>query len=210
MVRVEFIGAGNVALLVMIFVAGINKNDNVPLEAGIMKKLDHPGAVRQLQPLFLHLRRKKLGRRKSLRICARGSRRCGIGGGPHRMGGSRRKIVTRQCQTPRRDLAGGECKGSPDRGHEHSFAQNPSKRHQAGGNCGLCQIIFHMNLATSVDESAPVRQSLFHQPHRGGADSCEFDSCRRPPSAKPSPEGRFSRTMIIKLNDVVKIQHVLH
>jgi hypothetical protein len=60
-------------------------------------------------------------------------------------------------------LVGAECKGSPDRGYKHSFAQNPSNRHPAGGNCGLCRIIFHMNLATSVDESAPVRQSLFLQ-----------------------------------------------
>jgi hypothetical protein len=58
-------------------------------------------------------------------------------------------------------LVGGERKRGAEDGHKHGFSKNLPDRRQAAGNPGLGWIVFHKYLAISVDESAPVAQSLF-------------------------------------------------
>ena len=117
--------------------------------------------------------------------------------------------AARERQPQRRDLVGGECERGTEGGHERGFPKNPSDREQAVGNPGLCRIIFHTNLAPSVDESAPVRQSLFHHffstPHAGLRRRDSHLEIRPSPARFPGrrrPE--CVQTTIIKPNDMLK------
>lgn len=93
-VGIKFVSAGDVALLVKFFVAGVNENDDVLLEARVAEKPRRLAILQQLQSFFLHLRRKKLRWRDRSGVCAGNS-------WPHRIGGSRRKIIARERQPQR-------------------------------------------------------------------------------------------------------------
>ena len=63
-VGVEFKGAGDVALLVMVRVAGVNKHNQVHLPARVVEETFHAGAIQELQAVFLEPRGERVGGRR--------------------------------------------------------------------------------------------------------------------------------------------------
>ncbi len=129
-----------------------------------MKKLNRLAATNQLQTFFLHLLREKLCGGNRFRIRARRARQSVTGNRPNRMAGSGWKIIAREIQPQRGDLVGDKSERGAESGHERSLPKNSSQRRQAAGNLELGIIVFHANLATSVDESGLVRQSISSPP----------------------------------------------
>src|SRR3954451_15103465 len=98
MIMVELISSGNVAVLIMLVIAGIDKHDQIIGEPRVMEKFRRLFAVDKLQAFFLHFGRKQFPLRVGTALAGNG---VGLNrGGSVSYGGSG-KIIPGKFQSAR-------------------------------------------------------------------------------------------------------------